>query len=747
VSSAVETRFREPTSLDFARDDRSRTITAPSTLPAAEIAALVKGKHADPFAVLGVHPAEKGLLARAFIPGADSVEALTLAGKPAGTLEKIDKAGLFEGSLKLRKPQPLRYRAANAGGSWTVTDAYSFGPVLGPMDDYYIGEGSHLRLFDKFGAHKIRHDGADGVHFAVWAPNAKRVSVVGLFNQWDGRRHVMRLRRDTGLWEIFIPDIGEDEPYKFEIVGAQGKVLPLKADPFAFRSELRPATASITTAPLGHDWGDGAHRDYWRKADIRREAVSIYEVHAGSWQRDEQGQFLPWDAMAERLIPYVAEMGFTHIELLPITEYPYDPSWGYQTTGLYAPTARFGKPEAFARFVDGAHRAGIGVILDWVPAHFPTDAHGLAQFDGTALYEHADPRKGFHPDWNTAIYNFGRREVQSFLVNNALFWAEKYHLDGLRVDAVASMLYLDYSRKEGEWLPNQHGGRENLEAVAFLQRMNKEVYGHHPGVMTIAEESTSWPKVSHPVHEGGLGFGFKWNMGFMHDTLRYMAREPVHRRHHHDDITFGLLYAFGENYVLPLSHDEVVHGKGSLLNKMAGDDWQKFANLRAYYTLMWGYPGKKLLFMGQEFAQRAEWSEERALDWHLLDAPAHEGVRRLVRDLNRLYRERPALHARDCEVEGFRWLVVDDAENSVFAWERHAPGEPPVAIISNMTPEPRKNYGLRLSRGGRWRELINSDAAIYGGTNMGNGGFIEAAADGYATVTLPPLATLMLESA
>ncbi len=717
-----------------------------SQLDKAAIAAIAKGKHDDPFAVLGVHPNGKGLISRAFIPGAETVEALTLAGGPAGLLQRIDKAGLFEGGLSIRTAQPLRYRAANPDGEWIVGDPYSFGPVLGPMDDYYIAEGSHLRLFDKMGAHKIHHDGADGIHFAVWAPNARRVSVVGLFNQWDGRRHVMRRRLDTGIWEIFVPDLGEDEPYKFEIVGADGKLVPLKADPFAFRSELRPATASITTAPLAHDWGDAGHRAFWQQADIRRQPVSIYEVHAGSWQRDEQGQFLHWDAMADRLIPYAVEMGFTHIEFLPITEFPYDPSWGYQTTGLYAPTARFGPPEAFARFVDGAHRAGIGVILDWVPAHFPTDAHGLARFDGTALYEHADPRKGFHPDWNTAIYNFGRREVMSFLVNNALFWAEKYHLDGLRVDAVASMLYLDYSRKAGEWLPNPDGGRENLEAVEFLRRMNTEIYGQHPGVMTIAEESTSWPKVSHPVHEGGLGFGFKWNMGFMHDTLRYMAREAIHRRHHHDDITFGLLYAFGENYVLPLSHDEVVHGKGSLLGKMAGDDWQKFANLRAYYALMWGYPGKKLLFMGQEFAQRAEWSEERALDWHLLDAPAHAGVRRLVRDLNHIYRERPALHARDCEAEGFRWLVVDDSANSVFAWERHAPDEPPIAVISNMTPVPRHGYGLRLSRGGRWREIINSDAAVYGGSDMGNGGLITAADDGYATLTIPPLATLMLEA-
>ncbi|MDB5685865.1 MAG: 1,4-alpha-glucan branching protein GlgB, partial [Rhizorhabdus sp.] len=671
-------------------------------------------------------------------------EAFTLDGEPAGTLSQIHPAGLFEGPVSTSAP--LRYHASNAGGDWRVGDPYSFGPVLGPMDDYFIGEGSHLRLFDRMGAHLIEHEGASGIHFAVWAPNAKRVSVVGLFNVWDGRRDVMRLRRDTGIWEIFVPDLGGDEPYKFEIVGADGVTLPLKADPFAFRSELRPATASITTAPLAHDWGDAAHRDHWRQTDIRRQPISIYEVHAGSWLQRDDGGFLSWDEIGDKLIPYAVDMGFTHIEFLPITEHPYDPSWGYQTTGLYAPTARFGPPEAFARFVDGAHRAGLGVLLDWVPAHFPMDAHGLSQFDGTALYEHADPRQGFHPDWSTAIYNFGRREVVSYLVNNALFWAEKYHLDGLRVDAVASMLYRDYSRRAGEWIPNAKGGRENWEAVEFLQRMNAEIYGAHPGVMTIAEESTSWPRVSQPVDKDGLGFGFKWNMGFMHDTLRYMAREPVHRRHHHNDITFGLLYAFDENFVLPLSHDEVVHGKGSLLTKMAGDDWQKFANLRAYYALMWGYPGKKLLFMGQEFAQRREWSEARSLDWHLLDAPAHEGVRTLVRDLNRVYRDHPALHARDCEPEGFRWLIVDDAANSVFAWERTAPGAPPIAIVSNMTPVPQHDYAITLSQGGRWREILNSDAQIYGGTGTGNQGHVDAAADGRARISLPPLGTIMLEA-
>ncbi|MGN6465423.1 MAG: 1,4-alpha-glucan branching protein GlgB [Rhizobiaceae bacterium] len=715
---------------------------------AADIRAIVSGAHRDPFSILGVQEMGGSFVARCFIPQAEQVAAFTLDGKLVGELARRDDAGFFDGLLDIRRRRPIRYHARNAGGDWWITDPYSFGPVLGPMDDYYIGEGSHLRLFDKLGAHLIEHEGAGGVHFAVWAPNARRVSIVGQFNDWDGRRHPMRKRADTGIWEIFLPDIGAGQPYKYEIIGPRGQRLPLKADPFAFRSELRPATASVTDLPMRHVWGDERHRDFWRSVDARRQPISIYEVHAGSWQRRDDGSFLSWDELAERLIPYVVDMGFTHIEFLPITEHPYDPSWGYQTTGLYCPTARFGEPEGFARFVDGAHRAGIGVILDWVPAHFPTDEHGLIRFDGTALYEHADPRKGFHPDWNTAIYNFGRREVLAYLVNNALFWPEKYHLDGLRVDAVASMLYLDYSRKEGEWIPNEKGGRENFEAVRFLQEMNRTVYGTHPGVMTIAEESTSWPKVSQPVHEGGLGFGFKWNMGFMHDTLEYMSKEPIHRKHHHDQITFGLTYAFSENFVLPLSHDEVVHGKGTLLAKMSGDDWQKFANLRAYYAFMWGYPGKKLLFMGQEFAQRAEWNEAKALDWYLLDYGSHEGMRRLVRDLNRLYRSKPALHDRDCEPDGFGWLIVDDKANSVFAWVRGAPGARPVAVICNFTPVPRSGYRLPLPHAGRWREIVNTDAEAYGGSGMGNKGAVSGIAEGKgasALVTLPPLSTIMIE--
>lgn len=716
---------------------------------AGDVDAIVAATHGDPFAVLGVQEAGGGqLVARCFIPHAEAVTAFTLGGEELGKLTLVHDAGFFEGPLSIAQRQPIRYRAQNPGGEWTITDPYSFGPVLGPMDDYYFAEGSHLRLFDKLGSHRISHEGASGMHFAVWAPNARRVSVVGPFNDWDGRRHSMRLRQDTGIWEIFVPDVGEGQPYKYEIVGAQGIRLPLKADPFAFRSELRPATASVTASPVSHEWGDEGHREYWRKVEHRCEPISIYEVHAGSWQRSDDGSFLTWDELADRLIPYVVDTGFTHIEFLPITEHPFDASWGYQTTGLYAPTARFGDPHGFARFVDGAHRVGVGIILDWVPAHFPVDEHGLVRFDGTALYEHQDPRQGFHPDWQTAIYNFGRREVLSYLVNNALYWAEIFHLDGLRVDAVASMLYLDYSRRQGEWIPNKYGGRENLEAIKFLQEMNRTVYGHQPGVVTIAEESTAWPKVSKPVHEGGLGFGFKWNMGFMHDTLKYMSREPVHRKFHHREITFGLLYAFSENFVLPLSHDEVVHGKGSLLTKMSGDDWQKFANLRAYYGYMWGYPGKKLLFMGQEFAQRDEWSEARSLDWHVLEYPQHSGMRQLVRDLNHLYRSRPALHVRDCEADGFQWLIADDTKNSVFAWLRKAPGANPIAVIANMTPIIRENYQVPLPAAGEWREIINTDAETYGGSGKGNAGRVTATLSGgkaSATMLLPPLATIMLE--
>ncbi len=735
------------------RTDRTTLMTsAGPKLSDADVASIVAGTHDDPFGALGVHDVGGTFVLRAFVPGATALRAETLAGVKLGDIARRNDAGFFEARVAVTARQPLRLFASNSGASWALIDPYAFGPVLGPLDDYYGAEGTHLRLYDRLGAHVIEHEGVRGTHFAVWAPNASRVSVVGDFNIWDGRRHVMRKRMGSGLNEIFVPELGTGTAYKFEIIGADGKLLPQKADPFSFGAELRPKTASVVTRTDGFVWNDAAYIEARAKKDPRRSPMTTLEVHLGSWRKRADGGFLSYDELANQLIPYATEMGFTHIELLPVTEHPYDPSWGYQPTGLYAPTSRFGDADGFARFVDKAHAANLGVILDWVPAHFPTDAHGLDHFDGTALYEHADPRKGFHPDWNTAIYNFGRKEVAAFLVNNALFWLERYHLDGLRVDAVASMLYLDYSRKAGEWVPNEHGGNENLEAIAFLRRMNEVTYGNHPGIVTIAEESTAFPGVSQPAYAGGLGFGFKWNMGFMHDTLQYFARDPVHRRHHHHELTFGLLYAFSENFVLPLSHDEVVHGKGSLLNKMAGDDWQKFAGLRAYYAFMWGYPGKKLLFMGQEFAQRDEWKADASLDWHLLDAPAHAGVHNLIGDLNRLYRDTPALHARDCEPEGFEWLIADDAANSVFAWLRKdGSGGPPIAVVCNFTPVPRDRYRVPLPMAGRWRERLNSDAGHYGGSGRGNLGEVHATQvsshgkPASAEMSLPPMATVFLE--
>lgn len=717
----------------------------------AEVEAIVSGRHPNPFGFLGLQEVRGQWVLRAFIPHAEVLSAFTLDGTALGHLIPRRADGFFEGKVAIDKRQPIRYRAKNAGGEWDVHDPYSFGPVLGPMDDYYMGEGSHLRLFDKLGAHEMAFEGIHGTHFAVWAPNAQRVSVVGPFNDWDGRRNPMRNRFENGIWEVFIPVLGTGTLYKFEIVGPDGVTLPLKADPFARQSEMRPKTASVVPDPTPFTWTDEKYLAERATRDWRRTPMSIYEVHLGSWRRRPDGGFLSYDQLAEQLVPYVADMGYTHIELLPISEHPYDPSWGYQPTGLYAPTARFGDPAGFARFVDAAHEAGLGVILDWVPAHFPTDAHGLANFDGTALYEHADPRQGFHPDWNTAIYNFGRKEVVSFLVNNALYWLEKFHIDGLRVDAVASMLYLDYSRQQGEWVPNKFGGNQNLEAVEFLRRVNTEAYRLHPGTFMIAEESTSWPGVSKPVDAGGLGFGFKWNMGFMNDTLRFMSREPVHRKFHHNDMTFGTVYAFSENFVLPLSHDEVVHGKGSLLEKMPGDDWQKFANLRAYFGFMWGQPGKKLLFMGQEFAQREEWADAKSLDWYLLDASMHEGMRRLIADLNLAYRELPALHERDCEPEGFEWVIGNDHANSVLAWLRKAPGGDPILVVSNFTPMPRSGYKIPMPMAGKWVERINTDAGWYAGSNTGNQGVVEAyAVEGRhwpaeAEIYLPPLSTLFLK--
>jgi len=730
---------------------------------ADDIASIVSARHADPFALLGPHSTADGLVIRALVPGAATLIARPkpVAGKPVRTdiaMTRIAEEGLFEALVPdCRERFAYSLHAANADGQWDLHDPYAFGPVLGPIDDYLLVEGTHRALYERLGAHLMQHEGVAGVHFAVWAPNATRVSVVGDFNAWDGRRHQMRKRLDSGLWEIFAPDVGEGTVYKFEIVSRHGVLLPLKADPFGFGAEMRPSTASVVTRIDDFTWGDDLHRAAHAAIDPRRTPISAYEVHLGSWMRGDGpdgGRFLSWDELAGRLIPYAIDMGFTHLELLPVSEHPLDASWGYQPIGLFAPTRRFGDPRGFARFVDGAHRAGLGIILDWVPAHFPTDIHGLAHFDGEALYEHPDPRKGFHPDWNTAIFDFGRREVANILAANALFWLDRYHIDALRVDAVASMLYLDYSRQPGEWLPNWDGTNDNRDAVAFLRRVNELAYGTHPGTMTIAEESTAWPGVSAPTHAGGLGFGFKWNMGWMHDTLAYMAHEPVHRRHHHNEMTFGLLYGFSENFILPLSHDEVVHGKGSLLTKMPGDDWQKFANLRAYYGFMWGHPGKKLLFMGQEFAQRAEWNFDRSLDWHLLKTAPHRGVQSLVRDLNRIYRDTPTLYARDCEAEGFQWIVEQDADQSVFAWVRRGgPDDPPVAVVANMTPVPRQGYRIGLPVAGRWLEILNTDAAIYGGSGLGNGGAVEAdaiPAHGFAasaSVTLPPLATLYLRLA
>ena len=719
------------------------------------VAAIAEALHPDPFAVLGPHRAGEGTVIRAFVPDAETLEARGPDGAPIVRFELRHPAGVFEAFAPgLQPPFDYRLFAAHAGGAWDLDDPYRFGPVLGPTDDYLLVEGTHRQLYARLGAHLMTHEDAPGVHFAVWAPHARRVSVVGDFNGWDGRRAPMRKRIDSGLWEIFIPELGEGAVYKYEIVGPDGVRLPLKADPFGFGSEMRPSTASVVSRIDDFRWHDEAHRLAHRSGDPRRRPISTYEVHLGSWRRSADGGFLTYDQIADALIPYAVEMGFTHIELMPVSEHPLDDSWGYQPIGLFAPTRRFGDPAGFARLIDRAHQAGLGVILDWVPAHFPVDQHGLARFDGTALYEAADPRRSFHPEWNTAIFDFGRREVANVLLANALYWLEVFHIDGLRVDAVASMLYLDYSRKAGEWNPNAEGGRENREAEGFLKQLNTLVHALVPGAITIAEESTSWPGVSRPVDTGGLGFDFKWNMGWMHDTLDYMSRDPVYRRHHHNELTFGLLYAWSENFVLPLSHDEVVHGKGSIIGRMPGDDWRRFASLRAYYGLMWGYPGKKLLFMGQEFGQWREWNFARGLDWNLLDHPNHQGVKAAVRDLNRLYRDAAALHARDCEPEGFRWIVVDDANQSVLAWMRFgAADDPPVAVVCNFTPEPRFGYRIGLPHAGRWREIFNSDATMFGGSGLGNLGEVHAAPapshgyDASAAIVLPPLSTLYFQFA
>jgi 1,4-alpha-glucan branching enzyme len=721
-----------------------------ATLDAATIAAIVDGRHSDPFAVLGPHGVADQLTIRAFVPFATSLAVIDPAtGAVAAELKEIAKPGLFEGTVPGRPVWfAYRLRASNAEGSWEFDDPYRFPPLLGEMDDYLMREGTHRRLWESLGARVLEHKGVAGVAFAVWAPNAARVAVIGDFNAWDGRRHPMRNRQGAGVWEIFIPGIGANARYKYEIKDGAHRLLPLKADPLARQMELRPGTASVVETPAPFQWNDAGWFEKRNAAQTIAAPISIYEVHLGSWQRGEDNRFLTYDELADRLVPYAAELGFTHLELLPVNEHPLDASWGYQPIGLFAPTSRHGTPEAFARFVDRAHEAGLAVLLDWVPGHFPTDEHGLGKFDGTALYEHADPRQGQHQDWGTLIYNFGRGEVANFLHANALYWLERFHLDGLRVDAVASMLYLDYSRKSDQWVPNKYGGNENLEAVGFLRRMNELSYGEQPGIMTVAEESTAWSGVSRPTWTGGLGFGFKWNMGWMHDTLDYMSQDPVHRRWHHNRMTFGLLYAFSENFVLPLSHDEVVHGKGSILDRMPGDTWQKFANLRAYYGYMWAHPGKKLLFMGQEFGQGREWDFDHSLDWHLMDVPWHRGIRQLVTDLNAFYRATPALHQRDCQPSGFQWVDANDHENSIFSWLRYGEEGAPILAISNFTPVPRHGYRLGLPMGGRWSERLNTDAEIYGGSGTGNLGGVyaeESASHGRpfsARFTIPPLSTL-----
>ncbi len=763
----------------FAGDARAHDASAAPLLAAAEIDALVQARHGDPFAVLGMQATHDGrLVVRALLPGAarvgvvehpggeiadafrgagDAGDAAHAATPVVAWLDRIDAAGLYEGVLpgrdeRFRHALLVQWGAGFAHGTTALLeDPYRFGAILGDLDLWLIAEGRHLRPYEKLGAHPTSIDGVAGTAFAVWAPNAQRVAVVGDFNQWDGRRHAMRLRREAGIWEIFVPGVAPGARYKYEIRGADGQLQPLRADPYAFRAELRPATASIVARLPAWQPAGAAARQRANRFDA---PISIYEVHVGSWRRKgAHGEhWLDWDELADVLVPYARDLGFTHLELLPISEFPFDGSWGYQPVGLYAPTARFGEPQAFRRFVQRCHDEGLGLLLDWVPAHFPSDPHGLARFDGTPLYEHGDPREGFHRDWNTLIYNFGRHEVRNFLVGNALYWIERYGVDGLRVDAVASMLYRDYSREAGEWIPNVHGGRENLEALDFLRRMNETVGVERTEAITVAEESTAWPGVTRPPSTGGLGFHYKWNMGWMNDTLQYMRRDPAHRSHHQNELTFGLVYAFNENFVLPLSHDEVVHGKGSLLDKMPGDRWQKFANLRAYFGFMWAHPGKKLLFMGGEFAQHAEWHHDRSLDWHLLDDPLHRGVQSLVRDLNRLYRELPALHERDARADGFQWVDFADAAHSVIAFLRRGNEEGWVLAVCNFTPVPRHGYRLGVPCPGHWRERLNTDSAYYGGGNVGNPhGVVQAeavAAHGRpwsVVVTLPPLATVMLE--
>ncbi len=710
----------------------SSTLPTPVT-PADAISRIIYADHWDPYEVLGRHeiPYKTGVgeVIRAFLPEALKAWVVDLSKGEPGVripMEKIHPDGFFEKVFsKAEAPSSYRLLVENfEGHSWDFVDPYQFLPVLTEYDLYLLGEGTHFKNYEKLGAHRLTHQGFKGVHFAVWAPNAQRVSVVGNFNHWDGRRHPMR-HRSAGFWEIFIPDIDEGEVYKFEIKSRHNGYLVQKSDPYGFASELRPKTASLVWDITDFQWND----DDWMAQRARRQGldapISVYEIHLASWKRvsDQGDRFLTYRELADQLVEYLHHTGFTHVELLPISEHPFDGSWGYQPVGYFAPTSRHGSPDDFAYFVDTLHAHGYGVILDWVPAHFPRDLHGLGYFDGTHLFEHEDPRLGEHRDWGTKIFNYGRPEVRNFLFGNALFWLERYHIDGLRVDAVASMLYLDYSRKEGEWVPNMYGGNENLEAIDFLKRLNEICHQEHPGVLTIAEESTSFGGVSRPTYLGGLGFSLKWNMGWMNDTLRYMAKDPVYRKYEHGSLTFSLIYAFTENFMLPLSHDEVVHGKGSLLDKMPGDVWQKFANLRLLYGYMFGHPGKKLLFMGCEFGQWREWNHDQSIDWHLLQWRDHQGMLRLVCDLNALYKSEPALHQVDFDWHGFEWLELHDWENSVLGFLRRAKDSGDfIVVVCNFTPVPREHYRIGVPEAGFYREVLNTDSDIYAGSNHGNYG-------------------------
>ncbi len=718
-------------------------------MKADEAQSLVDGRHSNPFALLGPHRQGTRRIVRAFFPQAQSVDLLDRHDRVLAAMQRTHAGGLFVAPLPARLRR-YRLRVTEPGGhSYSVEDCYRFHSTLSDVDRYLLGEGSDRRIYDKLGAHPMRIAGVAGTRFSVWAPNASRVSVVGSFNDWDGRRHVMRLHPGNGIWEIFLPHAAPGDRYKFELLDRRGHLLPLKSDPFGRAFEAPPGNAAIVHASR-YRWQDAAWQAERKTSPALDRPVSIYEVHLGSWRRKaaDGGRYLSYLELAEELVPYVVAMGFTHVEFLPVTEHPFDGSWGYQPIGLFAPTHRFGDPNDFRYLVDRFHAAGIAVIIDWVPAHFPRDEHGLARFDGTALYEHEDPRKGAHADWGTLIFNFGRREVVNYLIGSALFWIEQFHIDALRVDAVASMLYLDYSRAAGDWLPNQFGGNEHLEAVEFLKKLNAEL--HATGAQSFAEESTAWPGVSRPTGAGGLGFTYKWNMGWMNDTLKYMSEDPVHRKFHHDQMTFGLVYAYNENFVLPLSHDEVVHGKRSLLGRMPGDDWQQFANLRAYFGFMFAHPGKKLLFMGSELAQRQEWSHDRSLDWHLLEHASHSGVQRFVCDLNALYRCTPALHEADYTPAGFEWLDWNDRDNSILSWLRRAGDGSQVVCVTNLTPVVRHAFRIGVPEAGRYEEILNSDDPRYGGSGIRNAA-VTADAPGVhgrpvsIALQLPPLATVILK--